>query len=200
MVVHQPVLMPHMMVPMRCRVMPMLCHVVRTADEGPASAVAKHLAVAEAAAPAFRLARRTRGAVMGVPSAATGVLRAGVGVGSSTTVNVRPPVCRARSRHRWKRRWRLGSGLRVRRRGRWNFGRGLLRRRERLVGRGLLRSQGRSEEPKCQSGANERGAVYDRLHDRHPRLHVFAVRIAAAEASSIGRSGEFSGVEARPVS
>jgi hypothetical protein len=124
--------MMDMMVPTRCRVMPMLCHVVRTADEGPASAVAKHLAVAEAAAPAFRLACGTRRAVMGV-------LRAAMGMGRSTAVHVDPPVGWTRSRHRGKRRWRLGSGLRVRRRGWWNFGHGLLRRRERLVGRGLLR-------------------------------------------------------------
>jgi hypothetical protein len=135
---HRPVLMPDMMVPTGCRVMPMLCHVVRMACERPARAVPEHLPVVEAAAPAFRLARQTRGAVMGVPSAATGVLRTGVRMGSSTALNVDPAVRRARSRHRWK-RWRLGSGLRVRRRGWWNFGRGLLRRRERLVGRGLLR-------------------------------------------------------------
>jgi hypothetical protein len=119
--------------------MSMLCHVVRMVDERPAGAVPKHLPVAEAAAPAFRLACGTRRAVMGVPSAAMGVLRAAMGMGRSTAVHVDPPVGWTRSRHRGKRRWRLGSGLRVRRRGWWNFGHGLLRRRERLVGRGLLR-------------------------------------------------------------
>jgi hypothetical protein len=69
----------------------------------------------------------------------------------------------------------------------------LLRRRERLVGRGLLRRRGRSENAECQSGANERGTVHD-------RLHVSAVRIAATEGSSTGPHPEFGEAEARPVS
>jgi hypothetical protein len=77
MVMHQPVLMPHMMVPTRCRVMPMLCHVVR--NERPARTVPKHLPVTQPAAPAFGLARETRG-VMGVPRAATGGMRAAMGM------------------------------------------------------------------------------------------------------------------------
>jgi hypothetical protein len=82
----RPMAMHHFMVMMdlamlmRCRVMPMLCRVVRMADEGSARVVPKHLPVAEAAAPALRFARRTRGAVVGVPSAAMGVLRAATGM------------------------------------------------------------------------------------------------------------------------
>jgi hypothetical protein len=57
-------------------VMPMLCPVVRMAGERPARVVPEPLAVAQIVAPALRLARRTCGAVMGVPSLAMGVLRA----------------------------------------------------------------------------------------------------------------------------
>src|SRR5947209_9715108 len=108
MAMHQPVLMPHMIVPTGCRVMPMLCHVVRMADERPARTVPKHLPVTQSAAPAFGLARETRGAVMRVPRAAMGLLRTAVGMGSSTAVDVDPAVRRARSRHRSKRRRGLG--------------------------------------------------------------------------------------------
>ena len=59
-------------------VMPMLCHVVRS--ERPAGTVPEPLPVAQTAAPALRLARRARGAVVGVPSTAMGVLRAAMGM------------------------------------------------------------------------------------------------------------------------
>ena len=49
---------------------PMFCHVVRMVNEGSARAVAEHLPVAEAAAPALRPARGMRGAAMRVPGAA----------------------------------------------------------------------------------------------------------------------------------
>jgi hypothetical protein len=167
--------MMHLVMPMLCRLMPMLRRVVRMPNQGLARAVPKPLPMGHAAAPAFGLARETRGVVMGVPPcAAMGLRRTAARMGSSTAADVDPAVRRARSRHRGKGRRGLGSGLRVRRRGRWNFRRGLLRRRERLVGRGLLRGSGRSENPECQSSANERGTMHD-------RLHLFMLRIATAE-------------------
>jgi hypothetical protein len=186
-------MMPRMMVPTRCCVMPMPRHVVRMADERPARTVPKHLPVTQPAAPPLGLARRTRGVVTDVPRAAMCLVRMAMSISNSTTADVDPAVRRSHARHRRKRRWWLGSGLRVRRRSRWNLGRGLLRRRERLVRRGLLRGQRRCENPECQSSANERGTMHDRLPTvpgQDNRGRTFKHRAGV----------EFSGAEARPVS
>src|SRR5206468_9279590 len=65
--------MMDLVMPIRCRVMPMLCPVLRMAGERLARTMPEPLPVAQTAAPALRLARRARGAVVGVPNAAMGV-------------------------------------------------------------------------------------------------------------------------------
>ena len=129
----------NLVMPMRCRVMPMLCHMVRMADQRSARTMPKHLSVTQPVAEALGLARVTRGVVAGVPRAPMGMVRTAMSVRGSTTADIDPAVRRADSRHWRKRRRCFGSGLRVRRRNRWNCRRGLLRRGKRLVGRGLLR-------------------------------------------------------------
>jgi hypothetical protein len=131
--------MMNVVMPMHCRVMPTPCYAVRVADERSACAVLKPLPVAQAAAPSLSLAGGVRGAMARMAGVVVGVVRTGIGMGTSTTTDVDPAVRRPRSRHGRKRRWCLRSGLQVRRWSRCNFGRGLLRRRKRLVARGLLR-------------------------------------------------------------
>jgi hypothetical protein len=146
----RPVSMPHML-------MPTLGRIEILPHQRPALAVAHYLPVAQAVAPADRLARGMRGRMMPMRDS---VMR----MPGSMRADVDPAMRRTRGEHRWEGRRCLGHVLRLSRRRRRRFGRGLLHRREWLIGDGLLRSQGARQNPERESYANNDGTAHDHLH------------------------------------